>query len=78
MGITYDQVAEWWDNSEYSMSTYPPSAWLAYCEQEGIDIDELQEKPATLEAGVAELAGAGDGRECECEWAEHESSCTSK
>lgn len=73
--ITYDEVAAWWEGSAWNMSTYPPSAWLAYCEQEGIDIDELRDNPAKIEDGVAELAGAGDGRQCECEWAEHESGC---
>lgn len=58
--ITYDEVSEWWDNSEWNMSTYPPSAWFAYCEQEGIDIDELRDDPAQFEDGVAELYAAGE------------------
>lgn len=74
--ITYDEVAEWWDNSEWFMSTYPPSAWFDYAEREGLDIDDIKDNPAKYEDGVAEMASEGDGRTCECEWAEHESGCT--
>jgi hypothetical protein len=74
--ITYDEVSQWWDNGEYYMSDYPPSAWHNYLAQEGITLDELEEDPAKFEAGVAELHEAGDGRKCECEWAEHEPGCT--
>ncbi len=76
MAITYDAVAEWWEGGDWNMSDYPPSAWHAYCEQEGITIDELRDNPAKYEAGVQELHSAGDGRACECEWAEHEPGCT--
>jgi len=60
--ISYDEVADWWETSEWNMSDYPPSAWFNYCEQEGIDIEELRENPAKLEDGVAELHAEGDGR----------------
>jgi hypothetical protein len=58
--ITYEEVEEWWDNSEWHMSTYPPSSWLAYAEQEGLDIEELAADAAKHEAGVAELHAATD------------------
>lgn len=74
--ITYDEVSEWWDNSKWNMSDYPPSAWHAYCELHGITISQLRYDPAMYEHGVGQLAEAGDGRECECEWAEHERGCT--
>lgn len=53
--LTYDDVAEWWDNSEWSMSTYPPSSWFAYAEQEGLDLEDLQNDADNHESGVAEL-----------------------
>ena len=74
--ITYDEVAEWWEGSIYDMSTYPPSAWFNYCEQEGIEIDELRENPEKFEDAVEEMHAAGDNRTCECEWADHEKGCT--
>jgi hypothetical protein len=75
MSATYDEVANWWDNSEYHMSTYPPSAWHAYCEKVGLSIEELTADPGAYESEVEELHEAGDGRKCECEWAEHERGC---
>lgn len=74
--ITYDQVAEWWENSDWNMSTYPPSTWHEYCVLEGIDLDELMANPAKHEADIEELQSAGDNRTCECEWAEHEKGCS--
>jgi len=60
---TYDEVAEWWDNSEWSMSTYPPSAWHAYAEQEGLSIEDLTDNPAQYEDAVAELYENTDAEE---------------
>jgi hypothetical protein len=57
--ISYDDVAEWWENSDYNMSTYPPSAWHAYCVAVGIDIDGLRDDPERFEDGVAELHEEG-------------------
>lgn len=74
--ITYDEVAHWWENSEWNMSTYPPSAWFNYCESVGLSIDELQADPGAYESEVADLHSEGDGRSCECEWADHEKGCT--
>jgi hypothetical protein len=54
-GILYVEVEEWWENSEWSMSNYPPSSWHAYCVQEGMDLDSLQHNPEEHEEGVAEL-----------------------
>lgn len=76
MAATYDEVVEWWENSDWNMSTYPPSAWHAYCESVGLSIDDLTADPGIYESEVADLAEAGDGRTCECEWAEHEKGCT--
>ena len=73
---SYDDVQEWWDNSEYSFSTYPPSAWHAYMEREGIGMTKLLANPASVEAGVEEMQDEGDGRGCECQWAAHEKGCT--
>ena len=73
---TYDEVAEWWETSEWNMSTYPPSAWHAYCELHGISIAKLRSNPAALEDGVQELYSEGDGRTCDCQWAGHEAGCT--
>lgn len=56
--LTYDDVAEWWENSEWYMSTYPPSAWHAYAEQEGLTLEELAADAAKHEDGVAELHAA--------------------
>lgn len=53
--ISYDDVAEWWENSEWNMSTYPPSAWYAYAEAEGLTLEELADNAEHLEAYVAEL-----------------------
>lgn len=76
MSATYDQVQQWWDNSEWFMSTYPPSAWHNYCVAEGISIAQLRANPAKYEDGVEELHSKGDERTCECEWAAHEKGCT--
>ena len=54
-GIEYDDVVDWWENSAWKFSTMPPSSWWAYCEREGIDIDELSANPFTYEPEVAEL-----------------------
>lgn len=75
MAATYDEIAEWWDNSEYSFSDYPPSAWFNYAEAEDLEIGDITSNPSEHEPGVAELHEAGDGRTCECEWAEHENGC---
>jgi hypothetical protein len=72
---SYDEVQEWWDNSEYGFSTYPPSAWHEYMEREGIGMTQLLANPAKIQDGVEEMQEAGDGRKCECEWAEHEKGC---
>jgi hypothetical protein len=53
--ITYDDVAEWWENSEWNMSTYPPSAWHDYAVQEGLSLEELSDNAEHLEAYVGEL-----------------------
>lgn len=72
---TYDEVVEWWEGGDWNMSDYPPSAWHDYAEKEGLSIEDLTANPAQHEAGVEELHSAGDGRTCECEWAEHETNC---
>jgi len=74
--ITYDEVQQWWDDSEWFMSTYPPSAWHKYMVREGLTLEDLEDNAAKIEDGVEEMVSEGDGRECECEWAEHESGCT--
>lgn len=74
--ITYEEVAEWWEDSEWNMSTFPPSSWHAYAIAEGLTIEELTENPRAHEAGVEAIHSEDDGRTCECEWAEHERGCT--
>lgn len=61
--ITYDEVAEWWENSDWYMSTYPPSAWFNYAEREGMGIDELRDNAEKLEDAVAELYETTDNNE---------------
>jgi hypothetical protein len=73
---TYDEVSEWWDNSDYAFSTYPPSAWHKYMEREGIGMTKLLANPAKVEEGVEEMVSDGDGRTCECQWSAHEKGCT--
>lgn len=73
---TYDEVVEWWEGSDWNMSDYPPSAWHNLCERDGITIEDLRANPAEYEDAVEELHSEGDGRTCECEWAEHEQGCT--
>lgn len=73
--ITYEEVADWWEGTIYNLSTFPPSAWFNYAEQEGLDIEDLRENADEYEDGVEELHAEGDGRTCECEWAEHETNC---
>lgn len=73
---THEEVEEWWNDSDYYMSTYPPSAWLKYMEREGIGMTKLLADPAKVEAGVEEMQMEGDGRTCECQWSHHEKGCT--
>lgn len=73
---SYEEVQQWWDNSDYYMSTYPPSAWLKYLEREGLGMSALVDNPGKIEDGVAEMVSEGDGRGCDCQWSHHESDCT--
>lgn len=74
--ITYDEVAEWWENSEWYMSTYPPSTWHEFCEAQGYTLEDLQDRASEIEAMIEAHQNEDDGRTCECEWAEHERECT--
>ena len=52
MSATYDEVAEWWETSEWFMSTYPPSAWHKVCEAQGYSVEDLEERATEIEAEV--------------------------
>jgi hypothetical protein len=61
--ISYDDVAEWWENSSWNMSTYPPSAWHKYAEREGLTLEDVIEDAVTIEAGVAEMVADDEENE---------------
>jgi len=47
--VTYDEVSEWWDNSKWAMSTYPPSDWHAVMCLKGWDMSDLKRNPQKVE-----------------------------
>jgi hypothetical protein len=53
--VSYDEVAEWWDNSEYSFSTYPPSDWHAVMCLKEWSKERLRRNPKGVEDTISQF-----------------------